>query len=170
MWSRPSSTPVNRAPWGEIGATTLPAPDAMTSWQSINAIGLPDAIASGITAVLPVYSTYRAQVVECLLLCAHVEAANFGDVRVQLDVGPRADLEAAGAPNDAASTRTTTTIAIAAFAGDKQNDPQYISLGSFVIADADRILLVDCQRLGADGLDTFAGTLYVYGLHFVPVA
>lgn len=169
MWIRPSAITNNRPPWGELGTVSSPAPDMAPSWSSINSHGWPDAATSGMAATLPVYEMHRGNTVELFLLCSHVQAAVTGDVRIQADVGPRQDQEAPGAPNDAASQRNTVTLTIAASAGDKQNDPQYLSLGTFDFGADDVFALVDIQRLGADGADTFAATLYVQGAYFEAV-
>lgn len=153
----------NLSPWGDIGTVNELIPDPFSNWINHQAAGWDDGGTEGMSASVPIPITFRGQTIEVFLNFSHVSATASGDIRVQMDVGPREHLQAQGAPNDADSTRVMTTITVAAGAGDNQHAPQYVSLGTFDISADDRLLLFEVKRLGLDGADTFAASIGAFG-------
>lgn len=157
----------NEVPYGEIGTVAALTPDPFSGWTQHNAAAWDDGAQEGMSATVPIPPSWYGQTIEVFLVFSHVSATASGDIVVQMDAGPREHQEADGAPNDAASTRTTTTITVGSSAGENADAPQYVSLGTFDVGADDRVLLFECSRLGADGSDTFGASIAAIGCHLV---
>lgn len=158
-----------RIPRGAIAFSFAVNPAPYPSWGAGASNGLSQGSDAGFYFSVSTLPTWRGETIECFLLWSHTSATQSGNARMRLDLGPRQNQEAAGAPNDAASQRVFTTLNVGALAGDNQNVPRYNSLGQFTI-DADDVMLIgNLYRLGADVLDTFGAFIAIHGIHAVRV-
>lgn len=163
------TTNSNRIPRGAIVFGFAANPAMYPNWVAGSACGLSQGSDTGLYFSESSLVPWRGATVEVYLVWAHSHATLTGDARLRLDLGPRQNKEAAGAPNDAASQRQFTTVTVASSPGQYQHAPRYDSLGQFTIDADDVVLIGQLYRLGADGADTFASSIYVHGLHVVKV-
>ena len=154
----------NVSPFGTIGVVAEHIPDLFSAWNNHNLPAWGDGGVEGMSATFPIQQ-WQGKTIEVFFIFGHTHPTATGDIRVQLDVGPRAAKEVEGAPNDAASFRTLSTLTVNAGAGLEQDVFNYVSVGTFDVGASDIAALFEFKRLGTDGADNFAGSIGAVGCH-----